>query len=32
MEENAGNNGPKNLRADPKLARKNITSKLWRRN
>jgi hypothetical protein len=31
MKENVGNNGPKNLSADPKLARKNIISKLWRK-
>jgi len=31
MKENVGNNGPKNLSAGPKLARKNIISKLWRK-
>jgi len=31
MKQNVGNNGPKNLSADPKLARKNIISKLWRK-
>jgi len=31
MKENDGNNVPKHLSEDPKFARKNIISKLWRK-